>query len=42
MFDFNTIELKDVRDAIAKVKTSKNFGIDSIPTYFMEIAFPNI
>ena len=29
-FHFRTIELKDIRDAFAKVKTTTSFGIDNI------------
>ena len=41
-FNFKTIELKDIRDAFAKVKTSKSFGIDNISSYFMKLALPYI
>ena len=29
-FHFKTIEIKDIRDAFAEVKTAKSFGIDNI------------
>ena len=41
-FHFKTIELKDVRDAFAKVKTAKSFGIDNISSYFMKLALSYI
>ena len=37
-----SIELKDIRDAFAKVKTAKSFGIDNISSYFMKLALPYI
>ena len=41
-FHFKTVELKDIRDAFAKVKTAKSFGIDNISSYFMKLALPYI
>ena len=41
-FNLKTIELKDIRDAFAKVKTSNSFGIDDIPSYFLKLALPYI
>ena len=41
-FRFKTIELKDIRDAFAKVKTTKSFGIDNISSYFLKLALPYI
>ena len=41
-FHFKTIELKDIRDAFAKVKTTKSFGIDNMSSYFMKLALPYI
>ena len=41
-FHFKTIELKDIRDAFAKVEITKSFGIDNISSYFMKLAFPSI
>ena len=34
--------MKDVRDAFAKVKTTKSFGIDNISSYFLKLALPYI
>ena len=33
-FNFKTIEVKDIRDAFAKVKTTMSFGNDNIYSYF--------
>ena len=41
-FHFKTIELKDIRDAFAKVKPAKSFGTDNISSYFMTLALPYI
>ena len=41
-FNFKTVELKDIRDAFAKVKTSKSFGIDKILSYFLKLALSYI
>ena len=41
-FHFEAVELKDIRDAFAKVKTAKSFGIDGISSYFMKLALPYI
>ena len=41
-FHFKTIEINDIRDAFAKVKTTKSFGIDMISSYFMKLALPYI
>ena len=41
-FHFKAIELKEIRDAFAKVKTIKSFGIDNISSYFMKLALPSI
>ena len=41
-FHFKTVELKDIRDAFAKVKTANSFGIDNISSYFMKLALPYI
>ena len=41
-FRFKAIELKDIRDAFAKVKTTKSFGVDNISSYFLKVAFPCI
>ena len=37
-FRFKAIELKDIRDAFAKVKTTKSFGVDNIFRYFLKRA----
>ena len=39
-FRFKAIELKDIRDAFAKVKTTKSFGVDNISSYFLKLALP--
>ena len=39
-FHFKAVELKDIRDAFAKVKAAKSFGIDNISSYFMKLALP--
>ena len=41
-FNFKTIELNDIRDAFAKVKTTKSFGVDNISSYFLKLALPYI
>ena len=41
-FHFKAVELKDIRDAFAKVKTAKSFGIDNISSYFLKLALPYI
>ena len=41
-FRFKAIELKDIRDAFAKVKTTKSFGVDNISSYFLMLALPYI
>ena len=41
-FHFKIIELKDIRDAFAKVKTTKSFGIDNLSSYLMKLALPYI
>ena len=41
-FQFRTIDVKEVRDAIVKTKTSKSFGKDSISFYFLKLALPFI
>ena len=42
MFDFKTIEVKEIRAAFAKIKTAKSFGIDNISSYFLKLALPFI
>ena len=41
-FQFRTIEVQEIRDAFAKVKTAKSFGIDNISSYFLKLALPFI
>ena len=41
-FQFQTIGVQEIRDAIAKTKTSKSFGSDSISCYFLKLALPFI
>ena len=40
--DSRKIELKDIRDAFAKVKTTKSFGTDNISSCFLKLALPYI
>ena len=39
-FNFKTIEVKDIMDAFAKVKTTMSFGNDNISSYFLKLALP--
>ena len=41
-FSFRTIEVQEIRDAFATVKTAKSFGTDNIPSYFLKLALPFI
>ena len=41
-FQFRAIEVKEIREAIAKMKTSKSFGKDNISCYFLKLALPFI
>ena len=41
-FQFRTIGVQEIRDAIVKTKTSKSFGSDSISCYFLKLALPFI
>ena len=41
-FHCMTIEVQEIRDAFAKVKTAKSFGIDNISSYFLKLALPFI
>ena len=41
-FHFRTVEVQEIRDAFAKVKTAKSFGIDNISSYFLKLALPFI
>ena len=42
MFKFSPLQVRDVREAIDKVKTSKGYGIDGISSYFLKLALPFI
>ena len=37
-FSFRTIEVQEIRDAFATVKTAKSFGTDNISSYFLKLA----
>ena len=39
-FTFKHISVLDIRDAIAKLKTAKSFGNDTISSYFLKLALP--
>ena len=41
-FQFYSIPVKEIRDAIAKIKTTKGFRKDSISCYFLKLALPFI
>ena len=41
-FRFKTIHVKNIRDAVGKIKTSKDFGADNISSYFLKLAMPYI
>jgi len=41
-FHFNIIQDQHIRDAMAKIKTSKGFGNDNISGYFLNLALPII
>ena len=41
-FRFKTIEVQEIRDAFATVKTAKSFGTDNISSYFLKLALPFI
>ena len=41
-FHFRTIEVQEIRDAFAKVKTATSFGTDDISSYFLKLALPFI
>ena len=36
------MELKDIRDAFAKAKTTESSGVDNISSYFLKLALPYI
>ena len=42
IFHFRTIEVQEIRDAFATVKTAKSFGTDNISSYFLKLALPFI
>ena len=39
-FRFRPIMIQDIRDAIAKLTTSKSFGNDTISSCFLKLALP--
>ena len=41
-FEFDSITVKKIRDAIAKIKTTKGFGKENISCYFLKLATPFI
>ena len=41
-FYLRTVEVQEIRDAFAKVKTAKRFGTDNISSYFLKLALPFI
>ena len=41
-FGFNTIDLRNIKDAIGRIKTYKGFGTDNISSYFLKLAKPYI
>ena len=41
-FHFEYIQDQHIRDAMAKIKTSKGFGNDNISSYFLQLALPVI
>ena len=41
-FQFGSITVKEIRDAIAKIKTTKGFGKDNVSCYFLKLAMPFI
>ena len=41
-FSFKTIDVRNIRDAIGKINTSKGFGTDNISIYFFKLAMPYI
>ena len=36
------MDVKNIRDAVGKIKTSKGFGTDNISSYFLKLAMPYI
>ena len=41
-FQLNSITVKEIRNAIAKIKSTKGFGKDNISCYFLKLAMPFI
>ena len=41
-FSVRTIEVHEIRDAFATVRTAKSFGTDNISSYFLKLALPFI
>jgi len=39
---FTTIDVRNIRDAIGKIKNSKGFSTDNISSYFLKPAMPYI
>ena len=39
-FKFKHVSALEIRDAIAKLKTAKSFGNDTISSYFLKLALP--
>ena len=39
-FQFKAIYVQEIRDALAKVKTTKGFGVDNISSFFLKLALP--
>ena len=39
-FRFRRIMIQDIREAVAKLTTSKSFGTDTISSYFLKLALP--
>ena len=42
MFQFGSTTVKEIRNAIAKIETTKGFGKDNISCYFLKLAMPFI
>ena len=41
-FNFRPVNVQNIRDALAKAKTSKSFGNDNISYFFLKLALPYI
>ena len=39
-FQFKAIQVQEIRDALAMVKTTKGFGVDSISSFLLKLALP--